>query len=171
MVAGAALRPGDRVVELGAGTGVFTRLLGNHPGPVLALEPAARLAARAREVAPTVEVVEALAQDLPELLVERGWPRVDAVVSGLPFAVWPAEWQNAVLDAVAASLHADGRFVTFTYAHSPWLPAGRRFAARLRERCTRVELGPVLWANVTPARIYTGYGLGEPGGIRCRTRG
>ena len=169
MLADAALSPDDRVVELGAGTGPFTRLLEAHPGPVLALEPDPDLAPLARAAAPSVEVVQQGAEALPALLAERDWPHADAILSGLPFAIWPAERQDAVLDAVARVLRPGSRFVTFTYAHSRVLPAARRLVRRLEERLGPIEVSPVVWACPPPAvtyRIVVG-----PDPIRSRTPG
>ncbi len=39
LVADAAIAPGDPIVDLGAGTGIFTRLLENHGPSITALEP------------------------------------------------------------------------------------------------------------------------------------
>lgn len=154
LVGAAGLRPGGHVVELGAGIGPMTRLLVGHDGPVLSLEPDPILAARARQAAPGVEVVEALAQDLPALVAERGWPGVDHVVSGLPFAIWGDSEQAAVLDALDAVARPGARFATFTYAHSPKLPAGRRFRHTLERRYGAVSVSPIVWACVPPSLVY-----------------
>jgi phospholipid N-methyltransferase len=154
MVELAELQRGDRVVELGAGIGPITRVLAAHDGPFLALEPEPNLAARCRAAVPGVSVVEALAQDLPELVEARGWPGVERIVSGLPFAVWADDVQDAVLSAVAEVLVPGGTFVTFTYAHSPRLPAGRRFRERLQATFGPVETSPVVWTNLPPAVVY-----------------
>lgn len=162
MCARAELSAGDRVVELGAGIGPITRVLRSHHGPLVALEPEPRLAALCRQAVPEVEVVEGLAQDLPAVVAARGWGAVDRVISGLPFAVWADERQDAVLDAIAEVMAPGGIFVTFTYAHSPALPAGRRFRERLDEALGPVEVSPIVWANLPPAVVYR---------VRCRTRG
>ena len=105
-------------------------------------------------VAPGAEVVEAYAQDLPALLAARGHARCDRVVSSLPFAGWPAEVQDAVFEGILGALAPDGRMVTFTYVHSPWLPAGRRARARLEEAFREVTTSPVVWRNLPPAFVY-----------------
>lgn len=152
----AELAPDEVVVELGAGTGPFTEeVLRRIPdGHLLALEPDPRLAARCRERNPRAEVVEAYADALPALLAERGLGRVRRIVSGLPFATWTPEAQDAVFDAVAEVLDDDGRFVTFTYVQSPYVPAGRRAKAMLRRRFEHVARTPTVWANVPPAFVY-----------------
>lgn len=156
MVALAHIQDGDHVVELGAGTGPMTRALRDaHPHhDVLVLEPDPGLAAKCRENVPGVEVAEAYAQELPKLIADRGWPHVDRVVSSLPFAAWPAPLQKEVFDAILTVLKPGGRLVTFTYAHSPYLPAGRRARALLERTFDRVHLSPVIWGNVPPAFVY-----------------
>lgn len=156
IVEAAEIAPHDVVVELGAGTGPFTgevarRLSGER---LLALEPDPTLAARCRARHPDVDVVEAYAQALPSLLAARGHAHADRIVSGLPFAGWPEPLQAAVFDAIVASLRPGGRFVTFTYVQSPWLPAGLRARATLEARFARVGRTPVVWANVPPAFVY-----------------
>lgn len=152
----ADLAPDHLVVELGAGTGPFTgEVAARVPlGHVIALEPDRALAAACRRRHPEIEVVEGFAQDLPALLAARGRGRADRVVSGLPFAGWPADLQDAVFSAIVESLAPGGRFVTFTYVHSPWLPAGRRARARLERSFERVGTTPVVWRNVPPAFVY-----------------
>lgn len=147
--------PAHVVVELGAGTGPITQaILARHAGPFLALEPDAKLAARCRRRCPQAEVVEAFAADLPALLAERGHLVAHRILSGLPFAIWPADRQDEALDAVCAALDPHGSFVTFTYAHSPWLPAGRRLRATLERRFQAVHVAPIVWANLPPATFY-----------------
>lgn len=156
MVEAAAIGPDDVVVELGAGTGPMTEaIVAARPvGPLLVLEPDGALAARCRARVPQAEVVEAFAQDLPALLDARGHDGCDRIVSSLPFASFPAALQDAVFDAIGAVLRPGGRMVTFTYAHSPWLPAGRRARRVLDARFASVTTTPVVWGNVPPAFVY-----------------
>jgi len=156
MVASARIDHEHTVVELGAGTGPVTRELADtlHGNPLLVLEPDAALAAHCRTVVPGADIVERFAQDLPELIAERGWSSVDRVVSSLPFAGWPFQLQNDIFDAILEVLSPEGRFVTFTYVMSPFLPAGRRARALLEARFSNVAVSQVVWANLPPAFVY-----------------
>jgi phosphatidylethanolamine/phosphatidyl-N-methylethanolamine N-methyltransferase len=152
----ADLAPGQAVVELGAGTGPFTRAIRERlpEAPLLALEPKADLAERLRAELADVEVVEAYAQELPRLCAEWGHPRVDRVVSGLPWTLWPTEVQQAALDAVVEVLEPSGRFVTFNYLGAHLMPKARALRAELASRFGKVEVSPTAWRNVPPAFVY-----------------
>ncbi|MEU8920788.1 class I SAM-dependent methyltransferase [Kitasatospora sp. NPDC048545] len=56
---------GARVLDVGAGTGIATRLLAARGADVIAVEPSAGMAARFRAVSPQVPLVRAGGDDLP----------------------------------------------------------------------------------------------------------
>lgn len=156
MVAAVDIRPGHVVVEVGAGTGPFTRRI-RQVAPeahLLALEPNAELAAHLRAELPGVEVVERMAHELPEIVREWGHEKVDRVVSGLPWALWPPEVQDPIFDGILAVLAPEGRMATFTYVHSQVLPPAQRLKDKLHRRFARVERTPVTWRNVPPAFVW-----------------
>jgi len=145
------------VVELGPGTGAMTgpmteRLAGR--GRQLAIEVNARLAARLSSQHPAVEVVQADAADLRTVLTDRGIAHADVIVSGLPWAAFPAQQQEHLLDAVVDSLSPDGAFTTFAYVHSRWTPAARRLQRQLETRFEEVLVGRTVWRNIPPALVY-----------------
>lgn len=157
MVRAASIGPHDVVVELGAGTGPVTDVLrSEHPdAPLLVLEPGPDLAAHLRERFPGTAVVERLAQDLPEVCAAWGHPRVDRVVSSLPWTMWSDEVIAAGLDAVCEVLRPEGRMVTFSYLHSQaLLPGARRFRRLLGERFEQVERTETQWLNLPPALVF-----------------
>lgn len=152
----AGLEPGQVLVELGAGTGPFTRALVQRmpDAPLMAIEPKAELAERLREELPGVHVVEAYAESLPELCEAWGHASVDRVISGLPWTLWPPEVQRSALDAVLAVLRDDGRFVTFNYLGAHWMPKARALRGELQQRFGRVEMSSTAWRNMPPAFVY-----------------
>lgn len=145
------------IVELGPGTGAFTRLLAQRAHPacrVLALELDTELAAYVATRYPRVEVINAAAQCLPEVLAERGIPQVDAVVCGLPFANFTAAQQVSVINAVRAALRPGGAFVSYSFVHAQVLPTSRRFRRSLQELFGGLRIHPV-FLNAPPALVYS----------------
>ncbi|MEU9889886.1 methyltransferase domain-containing protein [Sphaerisporangium sp. NPDC051017] len=145
------------IVELGPGTGVFTgeiqRRLGGR-GRHLAVEINPVLAARLSERHPGATVVAADACDLPRLLERHGLTRADVVVSGLPWAAFPARLQDRLLEAITAVLGHDGAFTTFAYTHARTLPPALRFRRRLTEAFEEVVPSRTVWGNLPPAFVY-----------------
>ena len=156
MVESADLKPGQVVVELGAGTGPMTEaiLQARPDGPFVALEPNPELAAILRARFPGVRIDERYAQELRAILAEMGEDHADRVVSSLPWAIWPEALQNEVFDAILDVLAPDGRMVTFGYVHAQPLPAARRLRAALAARFHDVSTTRVAWRNVPPALVY-----------------
>lgn len=74
------LRPGRRLVDVGAGTGKLTRALVGTGADVVAVEPVAQMRRRFAEVLPGVEVRDGTAGQLP-----LGDGEVDAVAVGQAF--------------------------------------------------------------------------------------
>jgi phosphatidylethanolamine/phosphatidyl-N-methylethanolamine N-methyltransferase len=156
MLADCDLRNAQVVVELGPGTGSFTRLILERIGQgavFFAMELDESSVRRLRVAFPDIEVHHRSAEHLPNLMETRG-RRVDCVVSGLPWANMGAEVQDRILDGVVRSLSPHGVFTTFAYLHARWLPGAVRFRRRLDQRFTSVRTSPVVWRNLPPAYVY-----------------
>ncbi|MFE9189346.1 class I SAM-dependent methyltransferase [Micromonospora sp. NPDC007208] len=145
------------VVELGPGTGPFTREIQRRldgRGHHLAVELNPRFAARLADRYPAVEVVHGDAAALDGLLATQRSPYADVVVSGLPWAVFTAQRQRTVMGAVCRALGAGGVFTTFAYRHALPTPAARRFRRLLDDRFEEVTVGRTVWRNLPPALVY-----------------
>ncbi|MGH3714473.1 MAG: class I SAM-dependent methyltransferase [Micromonosporaceae bacterium] len=145
------------VVELGPGTGALTGAIQDRldgRGHHLAVELNQRFAELITEKFPGVDVVHENASKLPELVRSRGYEHADVIISGLPWAAFPATVQNTLLEAVTGALAPDGVFTTFAYLHALGLPPARRFRARLGEVFDEVVVGRTVWSNLPPALVY-----------------
>jgi phosphatidylethanolamine/phosphatidyl-N-methylethanolamine N-methyltransferase len=145
------------VVELGPGTGAVTGVIDTRLPPDarhIAVELDPGMARYLQRVHPGLEVIEGDAAKLGTLLTERGVERVDAVLSGLPWALFDDELQRSILDQVAGVIGATGAFTTFAYTSGMVLPAARRFRRVLRETFDEVVVSATVWRNVPPAFAY-----------------
>jgi phospholipid N-methyltransferase len=157
MLAGSDLGAAATVVELGPGTGAFTRAIlarkGRHTNYLgIELDPGAVRALRSRF--PGLDIHEDSASRLGECLRQRGWPHADYIISGLPFANMPSAVQRQILEAVVAALAPRGRFTTFAYFGPHLTVRGRSFRRLLTELFATVELSRPVLRNVPPAFVY-----------------
>ena len=144
-----------RVVELGAGTGVFTRALIEHgiaPRDLLVVELNNELYNLLKRRFPGTQIVNGNACDLAGIVAAadfRGAHGVDAVVSGLGFLAMPRPLQRTILQAVFAVLAPGCPLIQFTYAPTNPLPRDL-----LDELGLGVRRAGVAWWNVPPAVVY-----------------
>ena len=139
------------VIELGPGTGVFTRALlaRGVPEDKLALVEYGRDFARMlRSRYPRAHVLRMDAARLRSVELFGG-EGVGAVVSGLPLLSMPANEVIAILDGAFAHLRQDAAFYQFTYG--PRCPVRRSILERLGLKAVRI--GGAL-ANMPPASVY-----------------
>jgi phospholipid N-methyltransferase len=144
-----------RVVEIGAGTGVFTRALldyGIEPSRLLVVEINPHLADFLRARFPGVAVACADARHLDRLAADHGLlaeGEPDAVVSGLGLLSMSGELRREILRAAFAVLADEGRFIQFTYGPRSPVRTHERDALGLEVR----RAGSVL-RNLPPASVY-----------------
>lgn len=141
------------VIELGPGTGVFTRALLATGLPVhrLALVEADPFFADAlAQRYPGARVLRMDAAHLGETSPLFGDERASAVISGLPLLAMPADQVAAIISGVFdKQLRIDGSLYQFTYGLKCPLP--RRLLEQLDLESVRV--GSVLF-NLPPATVY-----------------
>jgi phosphatidylethanolamine/phosphatidyl-N-methylethanolamine N-methyltransferase len=145
------------VVELGPGTGAVSAVITEklRPGSRhLAVELDPNMVEFLRRSRPELEVVPGNAANLAALLAERGVSSVDAVVCGLPWALFDDDTQAAVLGEVSRVIGTTGAFTTFAYLHGMTLGAARRFRRTLRATFDEVLVSATVWRNMPPAFVY-----------------
>jgi phospholipid N-methyltransferase len=157
MIEGLGLEDAQTIVELGPGTGPFTRAIleRRRPGAlVMAFEVDPDFAAALQRRYPEVVVVNETAETLPQQLAARGRDAADCIVSGLPWAGFSRERQERLIAAVVASLRPGRRFATFAYVHASRFPPGRRLRRLLTTHFASVTTSSVVWRNLPPAFVY-----------------
>jgi phosphatidylethanolamine/phosphatidyl-N-methylethanolamine N-methyltransferase len=145
------------VVELGPGTGAVSAVIDERlprGARHLAVELDVGMVEFLGRTRPGLDVIHGDARDLGKLLAEREVTEVDAVVCGLPWALFDEPTQHAVLTEVGHAIGATGAFSTFAYVPGLALPAARRFRRTLRARFEEVIVTATVWRNVPPAFVY-----------------
>jgi phosphatidylethanolamine/phosphatidyl-N-methylethanolamine N-methyltransferase len=141
------------VVELGPGTGAVTEAVQRRLPPAgrhVAVEIDPTMVEYLRAAHPEVDVVRGDAADLAPL----GVTGADAVVSGLPWSLFPVDRQRAILQQVVGVLAPGGAFTTFAYRHTGAMAGARTFHRLLDGMFDEVIVSHTVWLNVPPARIY-----------------
>ncbi len=146
----------QRVIELGGGTGAFTRALldrGIAPRNLLVIELNEALHRLLGERFPSVQVECGDARDVQQIARRSGVldqdGHVDAVVSGLGLLYMPQHVQREILRAAFAVLGPQGRFVQFTYG--PISPVPRSL---LQELDLKARRAGTAWRNMPPANVF-----------------
>jgi phospholipid N-methyltransferase len=141
------------VIELGPGTGVFTRALLDKGVPAhrLALiEADPILAATLAQHHPHLQVLNMDAAQLGDTPPLFGDELASAIVSGLPLLSTPATQVTAIMRGVfERQLRADGAFYQFTYA--PYCPVPSATLQHLDLEAVRIGIA---WFNLPPALVY-----------------
>jgi phospholipid N-methyltransferase len=145
----------QRVIELGAGTGVFTRAMlesGVAANQLLVVELNEELYGHLRVQFPESHVVCGNACELAAIVAAQNFTQpgeVDAVVSGLGLLNMSRELQRSIMQSAFDVLKPDGCFIQFTYSPKP--PLSREL---LDELGLSVRRGGFAWRNIPPASVF-----------------
>lgn len=141
--------PDSFVVEIGAGTGRFTRALlryGVVPSQLFVVEMDLELCKFLNAHFPQVTVINGDATHLLDILPPHIIGKVSTVISGIPLVNLSESVQAGIADACFSVLAEGGQMLQFTYG--PISPLSSRKLGLHKKR-----LGSVLW-NFPPAVIW-----------------
>jgi len=152
------------ILEMGAGTGEVTysilslakkhtRLLTIERDPELAAIVRERFQSPSTDFYAWCDVITGDAKDAARFLEERGLPKVNSVVSAIPFTTLSRTAQSEILDIVEEVLDDQGGFSTIVYIHSMCLPSFWMLVRALKSRFPKVSLVGPIWKNAPPAII------------------
>ena len=139
------------VIELGPGSGVFTRALLERGIPQARLALIEQSEAFAGQLTVQFPQARVLCIDATQLEARTaiGGERAGAVVSGLPLLLMPAPAVATILEKAFECLRPDGAFYQFTYG--PRSPVSRDVLERLGLVAVRVGMA---LSNFPPALVY-----------------
>lgn len=145
----------QRIIELGGGTGAFTRALLQHgvqPRNLMVVELNEALHQYLRERFPGVQVMQGDARNVREIAMRSGLDdtgNVDAVISGLGLLSMSRNTQREILRSAFEVLSPRGRFIQFTYG--PFGPVPRELLDELHLKSHRAGTA---WRNMPPANVF-----------------
>jgi phosphatidylethanolamine/phosphatidyl-N-methylethanolamine N-methyltransferase len=145
-------QPGEVIVELGPGTGVFTRELlarGVSPADLILVEFNSEFVRFLKSEFPGVRIVQSAAQDLPRLLEGLGQGKVRKILSGIPLRSMKLGERVKITGAMAEALEPGGRLVQFSYFKVSPLPKEAAAEAGLLGACVGAAKN-----NVPPALVW-----------------
>lgn len=142
------LEPGERVLELGAGTGVVSRALlasGVAPSRLTVVEIVPSMAAHLRAALPGVDVIEGDARELATLFPteqrERARHRIGTVICGVPLVLLRVAEQRRFIDAIEVVAPGKG-FLHYSYCATSPLPWRKHGLVAQREAWTPLNFPP-----------------------------
>ncbi|WP_296823655.1 class I SAM-dependent methyltransferase [uncultured Megasphaera sp.] len=136
------------IIELGAGTGVFTEFVIEHKRPdsiFLVIEQDARMRKNLTEKFPQA-LFGSQAENLPCLMWQYNLSKADCIISSLPFTVIEKQTRMNILTGIDTTLSDQGIFVAFQYSLQMYRTFHRIFPS--------VNIGFTL-LNLPPAFTYT----------------
>ena len=145
------------VVEYGPGTGILTGqiLKRMRPGTkFFAIEVNPEFVTILEQRYPEVTVYQESVANVKMLVERQKIDKIDAVISGLPWANFSEEAQEEYLEAMLEVMRPGAQFATFAYLLGLLLPRAHRFKSKLVDRFSEVGRSRVVWSNLPPALVY-----------------
>jgi phosphatidylethanolamine/phosphatidyl-N-methylethanolamine N-methyltransferase len=158
MLEGIAFEAGDIIVEYGPGTGAFTELILERlpeGARYLGIERDPHFHGHLVERFPGVDFHKGSAEEIRELLDNRGWSNPRLILSGLPFASMPHDIQELILTATRDVLHDEGEFRTFTYPICWYLSGSMRFRKVALNHFGEHRKSKTINKNIPPAKVLS----------------
>ena len=137
-------------VEYGPGVGTFTRPILDQLAPDATLVTIDTNPDFTRYLKDSIDddrlvAVNGSAADVEKILADRGLPKADYVLSGLPFSTLPPGVGDAIAEATAKVIRPGGAFLVYQFS-----PKVRDFIA---PHFDRIDRG-FEWINVPPATLF-----------------
>jgi len=145
------------IVELGSGTGVFTKkiLEKKSEGSIFfSIETNHSFVSETKRNCPDAIIHQDSAVNIKKYLIKHNVRSCDCIISGLPWASFDHKLQQELISSIVSCLDKGGKFATFAYIQGLILPAGKRFRYMLGDKFSQVTKTRIVWKNFPPAFVY-----------------
>lgn len=139
------------IIELGAGTGVFTKMLINNLNPntkLFVFEINLSLYKKLYDEyshTNNVFIIHASAESLKRTLDFYGINNADYIVSGLPFLNFPSTLRNTIFNNIYDLLNPKGKIILFQYT---------KFLEKEFDSFFKIKKREIVYLNFPPAYVY-----------------
>ncbi len=148
------LKLGGPIAEVGCGTGAITKFILPHlkdPKLYTGIELSCDMVDYLKANFPELRFEQGPAEMLPEV---TGPSTQKAVISSLPWSMFPTDLQKRTLSGIYSALSENGLFVTYVCLNAAWLPQAHHFSGLVSGMFASVDKSPVEWRNIPPAFVY-----------------
>ena len=146
------------VVELGVGTGSFTKPISqivSDDKSYLGVEISRDFVKALKKEYPNLRFVCGNATKLYKLHEKSGLGKVGYIISGIPFVTLPNEVGDEILAEISKFMDEGCMFRTFQYAHGYYMPSAVKLRKFMRSRYGKAKKSPLIVKNVPPAYSLT----------------
>lgn len=150
--------PDSVVLELGVGTGAFTKLVREKvpdERSYLGVELDKNLVKGLRAKFSTLRFMRGNACQAFTLHKRSKLGKVDYILSGLPFVSMPNEINERIFGEIEKFMEQGCMFRTFQYAHGYYMPSAIKLREFMRNRYGVSQKSPLIVKNVPPAVTLT----------------
>ncbi len=158
MIADLHLRAGDGILELGPGTGPFTKALARvlpDPRQYLAIDRELSFIALLQKKFPTLRFVHGQAEDMHQIWQKHMTVAPRVVLSALPFANFDEILQDEILKSLVAVAAPGTVFRTFQYALTFRTAKARHLRQKMAEVFGPEQSRRLVWRNLFPAYVLS----------------
>lgn len=146
------------VLELGVGTGAFTKRIKEitpDKNCYLGIELDRGLIKCLREKFPEMKFTRGNACEAFDLHKRSKLGDVKYIVSGIPFVTLPNDVGDQILQEIEKFMEHGCMFRTFQYAHGYYMPSAIKLREFMRDRYGKSNKSPLIMKNVPPAVTLT----------------
>lgn len=158
MIEGIKPNENSVVLEIGVGTGSFTKVLQDilpNKESYLGIELDKNLVKCLRANFPETRFMRGNACKLHSLHKRSKLGKVDYILSGLPFVSMPNQVNDRIFAEIEKFMEQGCMFRTFQYAHGYYMPSAIKLREFMRNRYGKSQKSPLIMKNVPPAFTLT----------------